>query len=103
MNDEGPGIPDEDMPHVFEKFYRGAMHVRKTQGTGLGLAIVKHIVESHGGLVSAFSPKDQGTTIRIVLPREFKFTTAEVVDQRAREGDPPRPAESSSPKTADVG
>lgn len=70
--DEGPGIPPEDLPHLFEKFYRGSRHVRRTQGTGLGLAIVKHIVESHGGVVTASNLPGKGTCIRVVLPREME-------------------------------
>lgn len=70
--DEGPGIPPEDLPHLFEKFYRGSRHVRRTQGTGLGLAIVKHIIESHGGVVTASNLAGHGTCIRIVLPREIE-------------------------------
>jgi two-component system phosphate regulon sensor histidine kinase PhoR len=70
--DEGPGIPPEDLPHLFEKFYRGSRHVRRTQGTGLGLAIVKHIIESHGGVVTASNLPERGTCIRIVLPREIE-------------------------------
>ncbi len=69
--DQGSGIPSDDLPHVFEKFYRGAKHVRRTGGTGLGLAIVKHIVESHGGVVSASNVQPHGAAIRMVLPREF--------------------------------
>lgn len=67
--DSGPGIPPEDLPHVFEKFYRGGRHVRRTKGTGLGLPITRRIVESHGGLVFATSDGRTGTTVRISLPR----------------------------------
>lgn len=67
--DEGPGIPAEDMPHIFEKFYRGSRHVRRTQGTGLGLAIVRHIVESHGGTATAENGPNGGTMITMILPR----------------------------------
>ncbi|MCH8332326.1 hypothetical protein IIC65_00180 [Candidatus Sumerlaeota bacterium] len=70
FTDEGLGIPSEDLPHVFEKFYRGARRLRGTQGTGLGLAIVKHIIESHGGVVSASNAVPRGACIKIVLPRE---------------------------------
>jgi two-component system phosphate regulon sensor histidine kinase PhoR len=68
FTDEGPGIPEHEIDHVFEKFYRGSEHVRRTQGTGLGLAIVKNIVENHGGRVSARNAPKRGATIRIVLP-----------------------------------
>jgi nitrogen-specific signal transduction histidine kinase/sensor domain CHASE-containing protein len=81
--DEGPGIPPEDLPHLFEKFYRGSRHVRRTQGTGLGLAIVKHIIESHGGVVTATSLPSRGTCIRIVLPREIETGLAPVPEALA--------------------
>lgn len=73
FTDEGPGIPPNELQHVFEKFYRGSRHVRRTTGTGLGLAIVKHIIEGHGGVVSAANAPKRGTTIKVVLPREFEF------------------------------
>lgn len=72
ISDQGPGIPAEDLPHIFEKFYRGGKHVRRTKGTGLGLAIVKHIIDSHGGVVTALASDTGGTTIKIVLPRELE-------------------------------
>ncbi len=65
--DNGLGIPLEDQPHVFEKFYRGSNVSEETQGTGLGLSIVKSIVEKHLGRVwLESSPK--GTTFTIILP-----------------------------------
>lgn len=73
ISDEGPGIPDAELNQIFEKFYRGARHVRRTKGTGLGLAIVKHIIESHGGVVTANNRPDKGATLRLVLPRRMEF------------------------------
>ncbi len=64
--DEGPGIPAEDLPHVFEKFYRGVQGRRST-GTGLGLAIVRAMVELCGGTISVRSSYE-GTVFTIVLP-----------------------------------
>ncbi len=70
VSDQGAGIGDADLPHVFDKFYRGASRGRQ-RGTGLGLAIVKHIIEGHGGHLGLRSEVGAGTTFRIELPRNF--------------------------------
>jgi len=70
VRDNGPGIPAEDLPHIFERFYRvDKGRSRETGGTGLGLSIVKHIVQLHGGRVWAESEAGQGTSIRMRFPR----------------------------------
>ncbi len=67
--DTGTGIPTRDLDRVFERFYRvDAARSRRTGGTGLGLAIAKHVVESHGGTISARSQLDVGSTFTIRLP-----------------------------------
>lgn len=69
--DNGPGIPDEDLPHIFQRFYRVEKgRSRESGGTGLGLSIVKHIVGQHGGEIRARSKRGQGTEIEITLPRQ---------------------------------
>ncbi len=70
VSDDGIGITKEDLPRIFERFYRAdkARGPDKVRGTGLGLAIVKHIAQSHGGRVEAESERNKGTTIRVVLP-----------------------------------
>jgi len=70
VSDDGIGITKEDLPRIFERFYRAdkARSSDKIRGTGLGLAIVKHIAQLHGGRVEAESELDKGTTIRVVLP-----------------------------------
>ena len=69
VSDEGPGIPDEDLSRVFERFYRvDKSRARDPGGTGLGLAIVKHLVELHGGTVRAENRADGGARFTITIP-----------------------------------
>ncbi len=68
--DTGVGIPAEEVPHIFERFVRGAeSRENQTPGTGLGLAIVKELVELHGGWVTVKSQVGAGTTFTVALPR----------------------------------
>jgi len=68
--DTGPGIPAEDLPHIFERFYRAEKSRTrgKTTGFGLGLSITKWIVEHHGGRIEVTSKEGQGTTFAIWIP-----------------------------------
>lgn len=69
IEDSGAGIPEEDLPFVFERFYKAdKARTRGRAGTGLGLAIVKNIVEAHKGRVSAHSKIGEGTTFSVFLP-----------------------------------
>lgn len=70
VEDEGEGIPPEDIPYIFERFYKAdkARTRGATGGTGLGLAIVKNIVEAHQGSVNVRSIVGQGTTFSVILP-----------------------------------
>jgi two-component system phosphate regulon sensor histidine kinase PhoR len=70
VSDNGIGIAKEDLPRIFERFYRAdkARSPDKVRGTGLGLAIVKHIAQLHGGRVEAESELGKRTSIRILLP-----------------------------------
>ncbi|MFL5923193.1 MAG: ATP-binding protein [Gaiellaceae bacterium] len=66
VRDHGPGIAEEDLPYVFDRFYR-SRDARGLPGSGLGLAIVKQVAESHGGSVIAEQPRDGGTLMRLRL------------------------------------
>jgi len=71
IQDSGEGIDPQDLPHVFERFYRGEKsRSRATGGTGLGLAIARGIVESHGGQIGVQSEPGQGACFFFVLPAE---------------------------------
>ncbi len=69
FQDHGPGIPPHDLPHIFERFYRGdRSRTRATGGFGLGLAIAKALVEAYGGSISAESEPSRGTRMTVQLP-----------------------------------
>jgi two-component system, OmpR family, sensor histidine kinase MprB len=82
VRDHGPGIDESDLPHVFERFYRGA-GARGRQGSGLGLAIVRQVAEQHRGSVSATNAPDGGAVFTLALPVE------PVPDSGARRPDDP--------------
>jgi signal transduction histidine kinase len=86
--DNGPGLEQEELEHVFERFWRAQSgETQAVGGTGLGLAIAKSLVELHGGAISATSTPGKGATFRFVLPI-------------AKDG---RPARQASPKKAKTG
>ena len=84
VRDSGVGIDAAELPHIFERFYRGSRaNEARGSGSGLGLAIVKSIVDMHGGRIAVESRVGAGTTVTVTLPR----------DPRHAEGSPPPPGE----------
>jgi signal transduction histidine kinase len=72
VQDTGVGIPDDAIPHLFEKFYRVHDTEAKTSGTGLGLSICKEIVQGHGGRMEVKSQLGVGTSFSVIVPRSGK-------------------------------
>jgi signal transduction histidine kinase len=69
IQDTGVGIPEESIPHLFEKFYRVREHEGKAQGTGLGLSICKQIIQGHNGRIEVKSKMGVGTSFTLYIPR----------------------------------
>lgn len=86
VQDNGFGISEDALPHIFEKFYRVTDNeeARETTGTGLGLPLAKEIVEAHGGTIEVNSRSGQGSTFTVTLPKkrgEIAEEGAQVVDE----------------------
>src|SRR5262249_37818647 len=69
VSDPGVGIPEADLPRIFERFQRGS-NVERIPGTGIGLAGARQIVEQHGGTISVESDEGSGSTFTVHLPIE---------------------------------
>ncbi len=93
--DQGPGIAEEDLPHVFERFYRSP-ESRTLPGSGLGLSIVRRIAERHGGLVQAGRAEEGGAAFWFRLPLGPPPAPAQSPADAAR----PDTAASTSPLTS---
>jgi two-component system, OmpR family, sensor histidine kinase ResE len=73
VSDQGPGVPEEDLPFLFERFYKAdKSRTRGISGTGLGLAIAKNIIEAHRGNISVKSKLGHGTTFSFFIPRNIE-------------------------------
>lgn len=82
IQDTGLGIPDESLPHLFEKFFRVREHESRVAGTGLGLSICKQIVSGHGGRIEVKSKIGVGTVFSVFLPYSAKdYLPADDVDE----------------------
>ncbi len=90
--DNGIGIPKEDLPFVFDRFFQSRKTVNDKEGSGIGLYLVKNYVELHSGTISIASEEDRGTTLTITLP---------VVDTEAAEAYQTTAAETAKEKVTD--
>jgi two-component system, OmpR family, sensor histidine kinase BaeS len=68
VRDRGDGIMADDLPHIFDRFYRSRRHATRRGGFGLGLAFVQKVITAHGGRVSVSSEPGQGAEFRVHLP-----------------------------------
>jgi signal transduction histidine kinase/ligand-binding sensor domain-containing protein/DNA-binding response OmpR family regulator len=76
VEDTGPGIPADDLPHLFERFYRAARDSDLVPGTGIGLALAKEYIELHGGVISAENRSGGGARFTVRLKADFSDETA---------------------------
>jgi signal transduction histidine kinase len=81
--DTGPGIPEEDLPRVFERFYQvGSQDRRREGGVGIGLALAKELVELHGGSIGVASTEGKGSTFTVFFPFGRDHLRPEVIERR---------------------
>jgi signal transduction histidine kinase len=89
VEDTGKGIPPEDLPYIFDRYYRSPRDVfSSVPGTGLGLAIAKAVIEKHGGTVSASSVLGNGTVFTVTLPRWQAFSQSTESDSDVGDVEP---------------
>jgi signal transduction histidine kinase len=84
VRDTGIGIADAELPHIFERFYRGH-NGEHTAGSGLGLALVQQIMHLHGGAINVTSQPHQGSHFTVVLPRNRQVSTTIGIGSYSRE------------------
>lgn len=98
VRDTGPGITAEELPHIFDRFYRGTnTGEARASGSGLGLAIVRSIVEMHGGEIDVASALGEGTQFRITLPRDDAVATDTAEDKVNETSRSTQPARNPGP------
>ena len=86
VSDRGPGIPQEMLPHLFERFYRTTQARERKEGLGLGLYITKGLVEAHGGRIWVESQPGEGSTFYFTLPAQAPKERRDETDREPRPG-----------------
>lgn len=85
VSDTGTGIPKQDLPYIFQRFFQSNSNTQKHKGKGIGLFLVKNYIELHGGEVNAISEPDEGTTFFLQLPVMESKLEEKPVDQKAKD------------------
>lgn len=104
IQDSGPGIPPEELAHIFDRFYQSSLHARYQQGgSGIGLAVTRELVELMGGQILVHSALEEGTTFRLSLPitQQAPFNTLPFprLGKESESMDEPAPANSPPQRT----
>jgi signal transduction histidine kinase/ligand-binding sensor domain-containing protein/DNA-binding response OmpR family regulator len=92
VSDNGIGIPEKDLPYIFQRFFQSSGTLGKREGTGIGLYLVKSYTELHGGKIRVVSEEGRGTSITLILPLPSRQTLPEALPQeetRIGSGDKP--------------
>jgi signal transduction histidine kinase len=92
VQDSGDGIPEEDLPHIFERFFQVERSDRRFQGgVGIGLALAKELVELHGGTITASSEAGKGASFSVAIPFGSGHIRSEVIERRRQLASGARP------------
>lgn len=87
VRDHGPGIPEDVLPHVFDRFYKASASRPRSEGSGLGLSIAQENAHIHGGEITAANSAEAGAVFTLRLPRDYLPLLEEADEGEKAEGD----------------
>ena len=86
VQDHGPGIPEDVLPHVFDRFYKASASRPRSEGSGLGLSIARENAHIHGGEITAANSPDGGAVFTLRLPRDASALAEELLEAKKDDG-----------------